>query len=61
MDNNKDTTRTTLNLCLSKEDKRFLKMYALEHDTTAAALIHDYIDELRLTEAEKKRETEAEK
>lgn len=39
--------KTTLNVSISAEDKKFLKMYALEHDTTVAALIEAYVEKLR--------------
>ena len=39
--------RTSMNIALSPEDKKFLKVYAIEHDTTVAAVIHDYVVMLR--------------
>ncbi len=39
--------RVSMTIALSPEDKRFLKVYAAEHDTTVAALIADYVKHLR--------------
>lgn len=39
--------KTTLNISISTDDKKFLKMYAIEHDTTVAALIEAYVEKLR--------------
>ena len=38
--------KTTLSISLTKSEKRFLKIYAAEHDTTISALIHQYIQSL---------------
>ena len=40
--------RTTLNLSVSIEDKRILKMYAAEQDVTVASVIHECITEYLL-------------
>ena len=45
--NRVDEQKTTLNISIAPEDKKFLKMYALEHDTTVAALIEAYVKKLR--------------
>jgi len=37
--------RTTLSLSLTVNDKKALKMIALEKDTTIAAVIHEWISE----------------
>lgn len=37
--------RTTLSLSLTANDKKALKMYAAEHETTIAAVIHEWIQE----------------
>ena len=42
--------RTTMNVSLTVNDKKFLKVYAAEHDTSVAALIHDAVERLRLKE-----------
>ncbi len=39
--------RVAMNIALSPEDKRFLKVYAAEHDTTVAAVIAECIKTLR--------------
>lgn len=36
-----------MNIALSIDDKRFLKVYAAEHDTTVATVITDCIMKLR--------------
>ena len=46
--------KTTLNLSMSPDDKKYLKTYAIEHDTTVARLIADYISNLRDNEARRK-------
>lgn len=44
--------RTTMNVSLSVEDKKFLKIYAAEHDTSVSALIHEAVERLRQEERE---------
>ncbi|SHJ91369.1 hypothetical protein [Anaerotignum lactatifermentans] len=39
--------RTSVNIALSSEDKVFLKVYAAQHNTSVAAVIHDCIKKLR--------------
>ena len=39
--------RTSMNIALSPEDKVFLKVYAAQHNTSVAAVIHDCIEKLR--------------
>lgn len=39
--------KATLNISISQSDKRYIKTYAIEHDTTVAQLIADYISKLR--------------
>ena len=51
--NKVEERKTTLNVSLSAEDKKFLKIYALEHDTTVAALIEAYVEKLRGEAGEK--------
>ena len=43
--NEKKTSK--LNIVLSETDKKFLKIYALERDTSVSAVIHEYIEQLR--------------
>lgn len=45
--------RTTLNISIMPDDKKFLKIYALKHDMTAAAVIKSFIQKLREDEDEK--------
>lgn len=40
-----DDKRTTLSLSLTVSDKKALKMMAAEHETTIAAIIHEWIHE----------------
>lgn len=40
----KASTRTTLTLSCTPEDKKLLKQVALDRDTTVAALVHDWIE-----------------
>ena len=39
--------RVSMNIALSPEDKKFLKVYAAEHETTVAAVIAEMVDRLR--------------
>ena len=39
--------RTNLLLSLSVEDKKFLKIYAAERGMTVAAVIHEFVEDLR--------------
>ena len=39
--------RVTMNIALSAEDKKFLKVYAAQNDTTVAAVIHNCVVKLR--------------
>ena len=45
--------RVSMTIALSPEDKRFLKVYAAEHDTTVAAVIAECVRHLREKEAGK--------
>ncbi len=45
--------RVPMNVTLSPENKKFLKMYAVEHGTTVSQVITDYVDKLRKKEAGK--------
>lgn len=42
-----DEKRTTMQISLTQEDKRFLKVYAAERNMTVAALIHECVERLR--------------
>ena len=39
--------KTTLNLSVTVEDKRFLKVYAAQNDTTISGMLQDYIEMLK--------------
>lgn len=39
--------RVSMNIALSPEDKKFLKVYAVEHDTTVAAVIAECVERLK--------------
>lgn len=39
--------RVSMNIALSPEDRKFLKVYAAEHETTVAAVIAEYVAKLR--------------
>ncbi len=39
--------RVSMNIALSPEDKKYLKVYAAEHDTTVASVIAELVDRLR--------------
>lgn len=44
---NIEEKRVSMNIALSPDDKKFLKIYAAEHDTTVAAVIAEYVEKLR--------------
>lgn len=46
----KPEKRTTLHLSVTQEDKRALKMLAIERDTSASALLHEWIERERVSE-----------
>ncbi len=39
--------RVPMNVTLSPENKKFLKMYAVEHGTTVSKVITEYVEKLR--------------
>ena len=39
--------RVSMNIAVSPEDKKFLKVYAVVHDTTVAAVIAECVEKLR--------------
>ena len=39
--------KTTLNLSVTVEDKRFLKVYAAQNGTTISGMLQDYIEMLK--------------
>ena len=42
--------RTTLSLSITVDDKKWLKLYAVENNTTIATLIHNWIQEQKSKE-----------
>ena len=41
--------RVHMNITVTPEEKKFLKVYAAEHDTTISTLISEYVEKLRKT------------
>ena len=41
------SAKTTLNLSVTVEDKRFLKVYAAQNGTTISGMLQDYIETLK--------------
>lgn len=39
--------RVPMNVTLSPDNKKFLKMYAVEHGTTVSQVITDYVEKLK--------------
>ena len=48
--------KTTLNLSVTVEDKKFLKVYAAQNGTTISEMIHGYVEYLKNDQAEKSKE-----
>jgi hypothetical protein len=46
------TEKTTLNLSITVEDKKFLKVYAAQNGTTISSMLQDYIEELKQCQGE---------
>ncbi len=44
--------KTTLNLSVTVEDKRFLKVYAAQKGTTISSILQDYIETLRQSQGD---------
>ncbi|MCR5844345.1 MAG: hypothetical protein K6G66_10355 [Oscillospiraceae bacterium] len=44
--------KTTLNLSITVEDKKFLKVYAAQNGTTISSMLQDYIEELKQCQGE---------
>ena len=49
----KGPEKTTLNLSLSAENKKFLKVYAAQQGTTVSSMIEDYVETLRNLQTER--------
>jgi|GEM_PF-3963842 len=45
--------RTTMTIAMTLEQKRLLKQYALEHDTTSASVVQGWIDKYCTLKTEK--------
>ena len=58
MTDNKTTVveaeKTTLNISLTVEEKKYLKVYAAQNGLTVSGIIQDYIEELRKRTEEQK-------
>lgn len=44
--------KTTLNLSITVEDKKFLKVYAAQNGTTISSMLQDYVEELKQCQGE---------
>ncbi len=49
-----EAEKTTLNISLTVEEKKFLKVYAAQNGLTVSGIIQDYIEELRKRTEEQK-------
>ncbi|MBR3243071.1 MAG: hypothetical protein IKF90_10285 [Parasporobacterium sp.] len=47
---NAPPARTVMSLSISKEDKKFLQRFSLDHNATSAAVIHELLELLRKDE-----------
>ncbi len=47
------TEKTTLNISLTVEDKKFLKVYAAQNGTTISSMIQGFIETLKSEQADK--------
>lgn len=52
MKSRKRLSRVRINLTLSPEDKRWVKIYAAEHDMTVSDVLRQYIHDLQKKEKE---------
>ena len=39
--------KATINISISQDDKKYIKTYAIEHNTTVTQLIAEYVRQLR--------------
>jgi len=46
--------RTTLSLSLSVDDKKAIKKYAVDHETTVAAVVHEWIQKYCIADRDRK-------
>lgn len=49
-----EAKKTTLNISLTVEEKKFLKVYAAQNGLTVSGIIQNYIEELRKRTEEQK-------
>lgn len=49
-----EAEKTTLNISLTVEEKKFLKVYAAQNGLTVSGIIQNYIEELRKRTEEQK-------
>ncbi len=49
-----EAEKTTLNISLTVEEKKFLKVYAAQNGLTVSGIIQEYIEELRKRTEEQK-------
>jgi hypothetical protein len=49
--------KTTLNLSVTVEDKKFLKVYAAQNETTISSMLQDYIETLKKSQTEEAKKT----
>ena len=48
----KGADKTTLNVSITADDKKFLKVYAAQNETTISHMIQNYIEALKHEQAE---------
>ena len=52
----KGADKTTLNISITADDKKFLKVYAAQNGTTISDMIHGYVETLKNDQAEESKE-----
>ena len=45
--NEKQEKRTTINISITNEDKKTLRIYAAENEKTVAGVIHEFAEKIR--------------
>ena len=56
MASGKGADKTTLNISITADDKKFLKVYAAQNETTISHMIQSYIETLKHAQAEAEKE-----
>ena len=56
MASGKGADKTTLNISITADDKKFLKVYAAQNETTVSHVIQNYIAALKHAQAEAEEE-----